>query len=104
MCHCCNTGMEQTPNKILSMQKSLTINMYSSCLSEVSLMLHLNQLQDIYLYVDLFGVHSTPVLPQWHVKDPGHSAKSAGGRLPQNMQHAFDPTKSEWADYAAVLA
>ena len=24
---------------------------------------------------------STTVLPQWHVKDPGHSAKSAGGRL-----------------------
>ena len=23
----------------------------------------------------LFGVRSTPVLPQWHVKDPGHSAK-----------------------------
>ena len=22
-----------------------------------------------------------PVLPQWHVKDPGHSAKSVGGRL-----------------------
>ena len=22
-----------------------------------------------------------PVLPQWHVKDPGHSAKSGGGRL-----------------------
>ena len=22
----------------------------------------------------LFGVLSTPVLPQWHVKDPGHSA------------------------------
>ena len=22
-----------------------------------------------------------PVLLQWHVKDPGHSAKSAGGRL-----------------------
>ena len=29
----------------------------------------------------LFGVHSTPLLPQWHVKDPGHFAKSAGGRL-----------------------
>ena len=29
-----------------------------------------------------FGVHSTPVLPQWH---PGHSAKSAGGRLHLNM-------------------
>ena len=32
----------------------------------------------------LFGVRSTPVLPQWHVKDPGHSAKSAGGRLHLN--------------------
>ena len=29
----------------------------------------------------LFGVRSTPVLPQWHVKDSGHSVKSAGGRL-----------------------
>ena len=25
-----------------------------------------------------------PVLPLWHVKDPGHSAKSAGGRLHRN--------------------
>ena len=25
-----------------------------------------------------------PVLSQWHVKDPGHSAKSAGGRLHLN--------------------
>ena len=25
------------------------------------------------------------VLPQWHVKDPSHSAKSAGGRLRLNM-------------------
>ena len=33
----------------------------------------------------LFGVRSTPVLPQWYLKDPGHSAKSAGGgRLPLN--------------------
>ena len=24
------------------------------------------------------------MLPQWHVKDPGHSAKSAGGRLHLN--------------------
>ena len=32
----------------------------------------------------LFGVCSTPVLPQWHIKDPGHSAKSAGGRLQLN--------------------
>ena len=34
----------------------------------------------------LFSVRSTPVLPQWHVKGPGHSAKSAGGRLYLNMR------------------
>ena len=28
----------------------------------------------------LFGVRSTPTLPQRHVKDPGHSTESAGGR------------------------
>ena len=33
----------------------------------------------------LFGVRSTLVLPQWHVKDPGHSAKSADDRLHLNM-------------------
>ena len=32
----------------------------------------------------LFRVRSTPVLQQWHVKDPNHSAKSAGGRLHLN--------------------
>ena len=32
----------------------------------------------------LFSVHSTLVLPQWHVKDPCHSTKSAGGRLHLN--------------------
>ena len=33
------------------------------------------------LCADSFGVRSTPMLLQWHIKDPGHSAKSAGGRL-----------------------
>ena len=33
----------------------------------------------------LFGVYSTPMLPQWHIKDPSHSAKSAGDRLHLNM-------------------
>ena len=33
----------------------------------------------------LCGVHSTPMLPQWHIKEPSHSAKSAGGRLYLNM-------------------
>ena len=28
-----------------------------------------------------FGVRSTPLLPQGHVKDPGQSNESAGGRL-----------------------
>ena len=32
----------------------------------------------------LVGVCSTLVLPQWHVKDPSHSAKSAGGSLHLN--------------------
>ena len=32
-----------------------------------------------------FGLCSTPVLLQQHVKDHGHSAKSAGGRLQLNM-------------------
>ena len=41
------------------------------------------------------------MLPQWHIKDPGHFAKSAGGRL---NAHTLDPTKPEWADYAAVHA
>ena len=30
------------------------------------------------------GVRSTPVFLQWHVKDPGHSTNSAGGRLHLN--------------------
>ena len=36
---------------------------------------------ELTLCADLFGVHFTPVLLQWQVKDPGHSAKSTGGRL-----------------------
>ena len=34
-------------------------------------------------------VRSTPVVTQWHVKDPGHSAKSAGGRLHLNIHTPF---------------
>ena len=45
-----------------------------------------------------------PELPQWHVKDPGHSAKSAGGRLHLTRAYFLDPTKSEWADYGVVQA
>ena len=28
-----------------------------------------------------FGIGSTPVLPKYHAKDSGHSAKSAGGSI-----------------------
>ena len=32
-----------------------------------------------FVYWPLLCVHFTPVLLQWHVKNPDHSAKSAGG-------------------------
>ena len=43
----------------------------------------------------LFGVNSTPMLPQWHVKDPGHSAKSACGRLHLNTHTPL--TRRSWS-------
>ena len=37
---------------------------------------------ELTLCADSYSVSvPPPVLPQWHVKDRGHSAKSAGGRL-----------------------
>ena len=42
------------------------------------------------------GVRSSPVLPQWHVKDPCQSAKSAGGRLLINTDtHLTHRSRSE---------
>ena len=32
------------------------------------------------------SISPPPILPGWHVKDPSHSAKSAGGRLHLNME------------------
>ena len=37
----------------------------------------------------IFGIRSTPVLPQLHVKDPSRSAKSAGGRLQLNTHTPY---------------
>ena len=37
----------------------------------------------------LFGVRPTPVLPQWHEKDPRHSVKSAGCRLHLNTHRSL---------------
>ena len=42
----------------------------------------------------LLGVRTTPVLPQWHVKDPDHSAKSADGRLHLKGAYTFESTMS----------
>ena len=36
-----------------------------------------------------FGIRSTAVLPQQHVHDPSHSAKSAGGRLQLNTHTPY---------------
>ena len=58
---------------------------------------------ELIFFADSYLVSvSTPALPQWHIKDPGHSAKSAGGRLHLKHAYTLDPTKSEWDDYAAV--
>ena len=51
-----------------------------------------------------FGVRSTPVLPQWHVKDPSHSTESARWQVTPKHAYNLDPAKSEWADYADVQA
>ena len=41
---------------------------------------------ELILCADFYSVSVLPPkLLQWHVKDPGHSAKSAGGRLHLNM-------------------
>ena len=41
------------------------------------------------------------MLPQWHVKDPGHSAKSAGGRLHLNMHTPL--TQRSWSGLTMLL-
>ena len=56
----------------------------------------------------LFDVRSIPVLPQWHVKDPDHFAKSAGGRLhlnthtPLTQRSRSGPTMPLSADSAGT--
>ena len=37
-----------------------------------------------------FSIRSTPVFRQQHVKDPGLSVKSSGGRLQLNMHALFE--------------
>ena len=50
----------------------------------------------------LSGVCSTPMLPRGHVKDPDHSAKSAGGRLHLN---SYTPlTHRNWSALTLLLS
>ena len=43
-----------------------------------------------------------PVLPQWHVKARGHSAKSAGGRLHLNIHTPL--TQHSWSGLTMPLS
>ena len=45
---------------------------------------------------------SYSVLPQWHVKGPGHSAKSAGGRLHLNTHTPL--SQRSWSGLTMPLA
>ena len=42
------------------------------------------------------------MLPQWHVKDPGHPAKSAGGRLHPHMHTSL--TQQSWSGLTMPLS
>ena len=43
-----------------------------------------------------FGIRSTPMLPQWHVKNPGHSAKRAGGSYTCTLHFEWSHTAVNW--------
>ena len=47
-----------------------------------------------FVYWLLVGVRSITVLPRWNVKDPGHSTKSAGGRLHPNNTRLSQRSRS----------
>ena len=44
----------------------------------------------------LFGVHSTPASLPWHIKDPSHCAKSAGGKLHLNIHTPLTQHRVCW--------
>ena len=59
---------------------------------------------DLTLCADSYSVPIPPssLLPQWHVKDPGHSAKSAGGRLHLNTHTSV--TQQSWSGLTMPLS
>ena len=50
----------------------------------------------------ILGVRATPVLPQWHVKDPGNSANSAGGGIHLNTHTTL--TQRRWSGLTMPLS
>ena len=102
-CHCGNKGMELTSNKSQHTKFTLEKKILPPLLPGFELATFRSRVRrsnqqaiptgvvgecspsESTLSADsLFCVRSTAVLPQWHIKDPGHSAKSAGGRLHLN--------------------
>ena len=60
---------------------------------------------DSFLCADSYSVSvPSPLLPQWHVKDPGHSATRAGGSLHLNTHTPVTQRNRRGGDYAAVRA
>ena len=48
---------------------------------------------ELTLCADPFRCPSTPVLPQWHVKDPGNSAKKCRRQVTPKHAHTLDPNE-----------
>ena len=54
------------------------------------------------LCTDSQSVSAPPALPQWHLKDPGHSVKSAADRL---HLHTHTPlTQQSWSELTMPLS
>ena len=51
---------------------------------------------------DSYSMSAPHPLQQWHVKDPGHSVKSAGGRLHQDMHTPL--TQQSWSGLTMLMS
>ena len=57
---------------------------------------------ELTLCANCFPCPFHPLLPQWHIKDPSHSAKSTGGRLHLNMHIPL--TQQSWSGLTMPLS
>ena len=61
-----------------------------------SFLLYLCNFSFVYLIIATYFIDPFhPCVPQWHVKDPDHSAKHAGGRLHLNTHTLSQQSRSE---------